>query len=72
MSAQVERPASVPANASLITLPCSEVCMFMHIAGDQMWVEPVNVHMAQLYDLGGRKFSFPISRGEAGMLVANH
>jgi hypothetical protein len=41
--------------------------MHMRVAGKPMWVEPVGRTMAQLYELDGRKFSFPITRNEAGM-----
>jgi hypothetical protein len=61
------RPATVPADAVLIEAPYSEVCMHMQVAGKLMWVEPVGATMAQLYTPDGRKFSFPITRGEAGL-----
>lgn len=62
-----ERPSTVPADATIIELPYSEVCVHMRVAGKPMWVSPVGAMMAQLYELDGRKFSFPITRGEAGL-----
>jgi hypothetical protein len=50
-----------------VTLPHSEVCMHMRVAGKPMWVEPLPNGMAQLYDESGSPFSFPITRGEAGI-----
>jgi hypothetical protein len=60
-------PYRLPANAQRVVLPHSEVCMHMRVAGEAMWVAPVGAYMAQLYDDGGRKFSIPITRGEAGL-----
>lgn len=60
-------PAGVPQDAVLVQLPYSEVCMHMGVAGTKMWVVPVGHNMAQLYDLEGRKFSMPITCGEAGI-----
>lgn len=61
------RPSSVPVNAVPITQPYSEVCCHMKVAGRAMWVEAVGRGMAQLYTLEGVRFSFPITRGEAGL-----
>jgi hypothetical protein len=69
---RVTKPTGVPEDARLLEMPFSEVCMHMRIAGKPMWAAPCPVErdprgqMAQLYDLEGRKFSFPITRGEAG------
>lgn len=62
-----KRPVNIPPDAVLIEQPYSEVCMHMRVAGKPMWVSPVGAPMAQLYDLEGVKFSFPICRGEAGL-----
>jgi hypothetical protein len=62
-----DRPVMVPRQAVKVRLPHSEVCMHMRVAGTTMWVEPLPNGMAQLYDLNGRKFSGPITRGEAGI-----
>jgi hypothetical protein len=50
----------------VVTMPYSEVCMHMRVAGKQMIVERRG-YMAQLYTLAGNKFSFPITDGEAGI-----
>ena len=51
-----------------VTLPFSEVCIYMGLAGRRMLVEPVGVGMAQLIDpLTDLPVSFPITRGEAGL-----
>ncbi len=50
----------------LLSLPYSEVCMSMKVAGQVMLGELRENDMVQLYELNGRKFSFPITRGEAG------
>lgn len=50
----------------VLELPFSEVCMHMKVAGKLMYGELVGEWMVQLYDEVGRKFSFPITRGEAG------
>lgn len=60
------RPANVPDDAVRVELPFSEVCMHMRVAGRTMWVAPVGT-MAQIYDDDGRKFSIPVTRGEAGL-----
>jgi hypothetical protein len=67
MSTHTKRPSTVPADAILLEQPYSEVCCHMRVAGKPMWVAPVGALMAQLYDLNGVKFSFPITRGEAGL-----
>lgn len=50
----------------LLSLPYSEVCMSMKVAGQVMLGELRENDMVQLYELNGREFSFPITRGEAG------
>jgi hypothetical protein len=57
----------VPENATRVVLPFSEVCMYMRVAGREMWVAPVGLGMAQLYSDDGSRFSMPITRGEAGI-----
>ena len=52
-----------------LTMPASEVCMFMRIDDRQMYgrlIEGEGPPMVQLYDLDGAVFSAPITRGEAG------
>lgn len=44
----------------------SEAACYMGVAGTRMLVELLDHHMAQLYNLDGRVFSFPITSGEAG------
>jgi hypothetical protein len=51
----------------MVTMPYSEVCMHMRIAGEPMFVKLVHPWMAQLYDMAGREFSAPITTGEAGL-----
>jgi hypothetical protein len=60
----------IPEGAMLVTLPHSEVCMHMRVAGARMFVALTEGDMAQLYTLEGVKFSSPITRGEAG--VSHH
>jgi hypothetical protein len=64
---RVERPAGLPADAVRVQLPYSEACMHLRVAGQRRWVAPAGPGMAQLYDDDGARFSFPISRGEAGL-----
>lgn len=49
-----------------MTLPYSEVCMHMRVAGKTMLVECL-ANGAQLRNLDGSVFSFPITHGEAGI-----
>lgn len=51
----------------LYTMPYSEICMHMKIAGKLMWVELLNDRVAQLYDLNHQKFSAPVLYCEAGI-----
>lgn len=54
----------------LATMPYSEVCMHMKIAGTKMLCEFTNTPyspMVQLHSRDGRVFSAPISTGEAGV-----
>jgi hypothetical protein len=51
-----------------VTLPYSEVCMHMKVAGKQMTVILQSPWQAQLFDQEGKPFSFPISPGEAGIM----
>lgn len=50
-------------------MPYSEVCMHMRIAGKVMRGELLDRQypMVQLYDVDGRKYSSPITTGEAGL-----
>ena len=50
------------------TMPYSEVCMHMQIAGQKMAFELTpNNRAVQLYTLDGKEFSFPILTCEAGV-----
>ena len=60
-------PTAPALDAVLLEMPYSEVCMHMRVAGTMMWAQPVERHMAQLWTISGRKFSMPITRGEAGL-----
>lgn len=55
-------------DAIRICLPYSEVCSFMHVAGQHRWVRKVNDMSAQILNDDGSNFSFPITLGEAGMI----
>lgn len=57
---------ALPRETRLLEMPYSEVNCHMRVAGKMMFVAPVTNNMAQLYTLDGLKFSFPITRGEAG------
>jgi hypothetical protein len=48
------------------TMPYSEVCMSMRVAGKPMHCIMGDNGMVQLFDRDGNKFSFPITSGEAG------
>ena len=51
-----------------ITLPYSEVCCHLRVAGTRMWVLPLpGSHMALLVNADGSRFSIPITDGEAGI-----
>jgi hypothetical protein len=58
-----------------LELPCSEVCMHMHVAGKVMTVEVIRGRhsdgrpsfAAQLYGDNGQPFSIPILTAEAGI-----
>ena len=66
-----------PHGARRIELPYSEVCMHMRVAGKRMWAQgadgplyggiAIAARMVQLYSNDGRRFSAPITRGEAGL-----
>lgn len=58
---------SIPEEAVQVTLPYSEVCMHMRVAGTTMWVKPLSRNMAQILNDDGSNFSIPITRGEAGL-----
>ena len=57
---------------AVVTLPWSEVCLSMGVAGKAMWAELLPDAMVQLYGEGGGKFSFPITAGEAGVRPLCH
>ncbi len=62
-----DRLSIMPGESALITLPYSEVCMSMGVAGRTISVQlSLDGRMAQLYR-NGRKFSAPITYGEAGI-----
>lgn len=51
-----------------VTLPYSEVCMHMKVAGQSRLVELLSDNAAQIYaDDGVKTFSFPVLPGEAGL-----
>lgn len=50
-----------------VTLPYSEVCMHMKVAGKRMTVVLLSPWEAQIHDDEGKPFSFPITHGEAGI-----
>lgn len=51
----------------VITLPYSEVCVSMRVAGEHMGVRVLEHGMAQLLNADGTPYSFPITHGEAGI-----
>ena len=59
-----------PGEMRPVVLPYSEVCMYMRVAGrrmnTQLLAEPGRKPAVQLIDDSGRRFSFPITPGEAG------
>jgi hypothetical protein len=51
-------------------MPYSEVCMYMKVAGKRMGVKVITARerkAAQLYNLDGQPFSFPVTLGEVGV-----
>lgn len=55
------------ARATTIWLSYSEVCCHMQVAGERRPVVPVRGNMAQILNTDGSLFSFPVTRGEAGL-----
>lgn len=55
-----------PGDIVKVTLPFSEVCMHMRVAGDVMAVKVLE-HGVQLLNDDGSNYSFPITHGEAGI-----
>jgi len=55
-----------PGDAATVTLPWSEVCMHLKVAGQK---RPITVleHGVQILNWDGTTFSFPITHGEAGI-----
>lgn len=49
-----------------VRLPYSEVCMHLRVAGQVREVEVLE-NGAQILDENGRRFSFPVTHGEAGI-----
>lgn len=49
-----------------LTLPHTEVCVHLGVAGKRMLCELLDGCAVQLFDENGKKFSFPITRYEAG------
>ena len=65
-----ERVTLKPGQTRRITLPHSEVCMHMKVSGKSMRVKLLaDGRFAQLYLDNGDPFSFPITRGEAGIYL---
>jgi hypothetical protein len=58
----------VPGDYVMLTLPHSEVCMHMRVAGTRMLAR-ITEHGVQLLNSDGSPFSFPILHGEAGILT---
>lgn len=57
-----------PGERVTVTLPWSEVCMFMRIAETTMDIEiTADGRGVQVFDAAGTPFSFPITLGEAGV-----
>jgi hypothetical protein len=54
-------------NIVRVTLPYSEVCMSMRVAGLERNVQITETGHAQILDENGAPFSFPITLGEAGL-----
>lgn len=52
--------------AYMLTLPWSEVCMYMKVAGTAMTAE-ILPDGVQLVNADGSRFSSPITHGEAGL-----
>lgn len=74
MQTLIDRKVSITPGSGqrfLYTMPYSEVCVHMRIAGKPMWVEMINKNLAQLYDLNHQKFSAPILYCEAGIYRGN-
>lgn len=53
--------------ARIVTLPFSEVCCHMRVAGERRPVLALTDGMAQILNPDGSPFSFPVCRGEAGL-----
>lgn len=59
-----------PGDRKTMTLPHSEVCMHMRVAGKPMRVELLNdARCVQLYDMNDKPFSAPILACEAGIFT---
>ncbi len=63
---QIEAILEIHPTAVQVELPYSEVCMHMRLAGKVRWVVPQGT-MAQILNDDGSNFSFPVTRGEAGL-----
>jgi hypothetical protein len=60
------RPAA-PGKTVTVTLPYSEVCCHMRVAGQIRQVRVTAEHMAQILNADGSPCSFPVTLGEAGL-----
>jgi hypothetical protein len=54
-------------HAERVSLPYSEVCCHMQVAGKVRPVLPCGHGMAWILNNDGSTFSFPVTRGEAGV-----
>lgn len=54
-------------NIVRVTLPYTEVCMSMRVAGLEMNVQVTETGHAQILNANGTPYSFPITLGEAGL-----
>jgi hypothetical protein len=57
----------MPENAVRVTLPSTEVCMYLNIAGQQHWAAKVGEDAAEIYDETGRPYGPPVLLCEAGL-----
>ena len=67
IATRIRREVGLHSDATLRTMPHSEVCVHLGVAGTPMWCIPTISGMVQLHTLAGQAFSFPITQGEAGM-----
>ena len=68
----LQRTEIIPGEHGLATMPHSEVCMYLRVAGTRMrFVFLGRNEGVQLLDENDRQFSFPILPGEAGIYERN-